>query len=94
MSLPRRVMWKASDGREFIIDTEKLNLHTQEQLLEHIAGLRKEHGYEEPTFMHLSGPQAHKLKSIDTSELPDDIRDKVNDVIKEGLNRPDPKTMN
>lgn len=94
MSLPRRVMWKAVDGREFLIDTEELKLNTQEELLQHIAELRKKHGYEEPTFMHLSGPQAHKLDSIDTSELPDDLREKVSSVIKEGLERPDPKTMN
>ena len=94
MSFPRRIMWKASDGREFIIDTLELGIHNQEQLMNYIAELRKQHGYEEPTFMHASGPEAHKLDSTHTDELPDDLRDQVLDVIKEGLNKTDPKTMN
>jgi hypothetical protein len=94
MSLPKRVMWKAVDGREFIIDTEVEKLNTQEDLINHIAGLRKKHGYEEPTFMSLSGPRAHELDSLHTDDLPEHLRQKVVDTIKEGLDRPDPKKAN
>ena len=97
MSLPKRIMWKAVDGREFIIDTEVEKLNTQEELVKHIAGLRKKYGYEEPTFMSLSGPRAHELDgagTLDINELPEHLRQKVNEVIKEGLERPDPKKVN
>ena len=94
MSFPRKVMWKASDGREFMIDTVELNINNREELMTHIDKLRKENGYSEPTFMHVSGPEAHVLDAIHTDELPEEVRSKVLDVIKEGLEKPDPKTMN
>ena len=45
-----KVLWKSIDGREFIIDTNKLKIETVEQLQEHISDLRKQYGYEEPKF--------------------------------------------
>lgn len=102
-----RVLWKAIDGREFIIDTRKLGIDTVEQLQEHIAKLREENGYEQPdllknhTVSHFQPMNAsaeriirkHKAV-IDTADLPDDLRKEMEETYQEALNRPDPKTLN
>jgi hypothetical protein len=66
-----------------------------ESVYAHIADLRKKHGYEDPTFVHVvAPPELNVGKTTDTSELPDNIRSEVENVIKEGLQRPDPKKQN
>jgi len=93
--MPARILWKAYDGREFIIEPHKLKLNSMEEVYVHINELRKKHGYEDPTFMHVVAPPELDVgKTTDTSELPDKLRAEVENVIKEGLGRPDPKKQN
>lgn len=93
--LPKVVGWKAVDGRVFEIDTIENNIENMEQLQEHIAELRKKHGYDEPTFMHVDAKPGYDVgTTVDVEELPDDLKEKVKQVISEGLNKPDPNKLN
>lgn len=90
----KRIMWKASDGREFMVDTSKCD--TMEDVQAEIARMRQELGYEEPTFMSVTA-----APGVDVGDYPheDDIedpelREKVKRTIREGMSRPDPKKMN
>ncbi len=100
MKLPRRIGYKATDGRMFIIDTIKENINTDKQLHEHIAKLRKEHGYPEPTFMTIQAANpiyqadAEALSNATMDDIKPEYRKKAEQVIEEGQNRPDPKTLN
>jgi hypothetical protein len=93
--MPENVLWKASDGREFRIEVKKLGLKSMEEVYDHIAELRKKHGYETPTFVHaVAKPGIDLGPSTDVSELPDHLREEVEKTIKEGWEQPDPKKMN
>lgn len=90
-----KILWKAVDGREFVIDTIKEGLNTQEEIMEHIAKLRKKHGYDDPTLMHaVTKPGLNWENTIDANELPDDLRKQIEESAREALERPDPKKMN
>ena len=90
-----RVLWKAVDGREFVIDTDKEGLKTQEDLMNHIAKLRREHGYEDPTFVQaITQPGVEFENAIDSRDLPEDLRKQVEEAALEALEKPDPKKMN
>jgi len=97
---PRKIGWKAVDGRMFIIDTAKEGISTEEQLHEHIAKLRKDNGYEKPTFMtvHATNPvyqtSAESLSNATIDDINPEHREEVQQVILEGLDKPDPKTLN
>lgn len=94
-NLPERILWKAVDGREFIIEPNKLGLKSMNEVYAHIADLRKKHGYNEPTFMHAAAaPNIDVGDAIDVDELPGELREEVKKVIVEGMNKPDPKKLN
>ena len=91
----KKIMWKAADGKEFEVDTS--NCDTMEDVQKIINKLRKRHGYEEPTFVAASssdpsldlGPYIHE----DDIEYPV-LRAEIKEVIRQGRNKPDPKTLN
>lgn len=103
-----KVLWKSIDGREFIIDTNKLKIETVEQLQEHISDLRKQYGYEEPKFgagndiiTHAQVFDQSLIKKFEkyggtmkTEELPEDLKKEVEKRTIEALCKPDPKNMN
>jgi len=95
-----RVLWRAHDGREFIIDTKKEGLKTNEDIMKHIAKLRKEHGYGLPTFMSVMGTNpvgkatAEDVSHVDVNDLDEEMRDKVKQAFKEYIVKPDPKKLN
>jgi len=97
MGFPRKVLWKAANGREFEIDTEKENLKTSEDLHEYIAKLRKEHGYDEPDFAYaVSAPgidlESAVGKTTEIEDLPEQLKNNVKKAILEA--KPDPKKLN
>lgn len=100
MKIPKKIAWKASDGRMFHIDTDKEGIVNQEQLYAHIAKLRKDNGYDEPTFVSLYGqtPEGERFaKSMCNTTLDDvepEYREEVERLVKEALNRTDPKSLN
>lgn len=99
MSVPKTVLWKAADGKEFIIDTDKEGIDTMEGLYEHIAMLREKHGYMKPHAMSVVPLQKGTLDrydfgGVDTSELPDYLRKAVEDKVKEDISKPDPRKLN
>lgn len=101
MSMPKKVLWKAVDGKEFVIDTEELKLGTMQELHDHIDMLRQEYGYDKPTFLHAEavGPGRtladYGVEAVDVSALPEYLRDGVLDTIKEHKNKKyDPKNLN
>ena len=95
-----RILWKASDGKEFIIDTVKEGLNSQEDVLNHIDKLRKENGYDQPTFMSVEGASDEgqamvtQMNPVHVDELDPELKEKVNEVIAEGINRLDPRKLN
>ncbi len=93
MDVPRRVMWKSLDGREFLIDTHKLGIKNQEQLLAHIDKLRQEIGCAKPDFVHVMGDIA-AFKGINTNDLPENERKMVMEAFTTSLQKPDPKKQN
>ena len=102
------VLWKAIDGREFYIDTNKLKIDTVEQLQKHISDLRKQHGYEEPKFGNGNNIITHaqvfnstlikKFEkyggTIKTEDLSDGLKENIEKAITEVLQKPDPKKVN
>ena len=90
----KRILWKALDGREFIIDCEKLNLKDMEQVYAHIAELRELHNTGEPTFMSAAGDVPNDGSTVDINSLSPDIQEKVKETIAEASQKPDPKKMN
>lgn len=100
MSMPKKVLWKAADGKEFVIDTEELQLGTMQELYDHIDMLRQKYGYDKPTFSHVEAGPGHTLaelgvEAVNVSALPEELRCDVLDTIKEHKNREyDPKKLN
>jgi hypothetical protein len=101
-----KVLWKAIDGREFIIDTNKLKINSIEELNNHIAELRKEHGYEQPDLnknnmvshaFAMTPEVEQKLKKhkgvIDIKDLPEDLKKDLEKELIEAFNKPDPKKL-
>ena len=101
-----KVLWKAIDGREFIIDTNALGISTVEALYVHIAELRKTHGYEEPDLLknnmishaHINNPELEEefMKhkgTVDVKELPDDLQADMKKLSAKALSKPDPKKL-
>lgn len=91
--MKKKILWKALNGREFIIDTELLGLKTMEDVYKVIDGLRKEHNTGEPTFMTAVG-DIPKKDTIDINSLPADLQEKAKEAMKEAWEQPDPKKMN
>lgn len=91
----KKIVWKAADGREFLVDTS--DCETMEDVQEKVSQLRREHGYEEPTFMSVQvndptvdlGPYMHEDDIKDP-----ELREKIKAAIREGMNKPDPKKLN
>lgn len=93
MSLPRRVLWKAADGREFIIDTKEEGLKTIEEIHEHIAKLREKHGAQQPDFMSVVAQPGYDTGAgVDFNDLPDNVKEQVAQAMADV--KPDPKKMN
>ena len=93
MSFPRRVLWKAENGREFVINTKKEGLTTMEALHEHIDGLRKKHGCKTPDFIHVaSKPGYDDGSNVHFDDLPEHLKEGVAEAISNV--KPDPKTLN
>ena len=102
-----KVLWKAIDGKEFVIDTKKLGIETVEQLQSHITVLRKQHGYEQPDFGGKNDIMTHAITfnskvqkkfekysgTIESENLPENLRDSVVERAIEALKKPDPKKL-
>lgn len=101
-----KVLWKAVDGREFVIDTNALGITTVEALYAHIAELRKQHGYEQPdlsknnmishAYVNDSELEKELMKhkgTVDARELPEDLRNDMEKNSLEALSKPDPKKL-
>ena len=93
MNFPRHVLWKAIDGREFIIDTLALGIKNQEQLLAHVDKLRQEIGCEKPDFVHVAG-DIGAFEGVNTDDLPENERKLVVEAIANSIQKPDPKKQN
>lgn len=93
MKLPRLVLWKAKDGREFTIDMEKEKIGSMEDLHKYIDELRKEHGYETPELMSVvTSPGIDPGSGVYFENLSDSFKQKVIQSISEV--KPDPKKLN
>lgn len=90
----KRILWKALNGQEFIIDTNELGLNSMEEVYEYVAELRKKHNTGEPDVMMAAGDVPKDSSAIDSSELPENVRNEMNRSMKEALAKPDPKKLN
>lgn len=86
------VLWKAIDGREFIIEADTL-----EEVYEAIAELRKQYNIATPDCMTAAGdvdqfPDSHT--AIRAEELSEDIQEALKEQFEESLAKPDPKKLN
>jgi len=69
----KRILYKAINGQEFMIDTNELGLNSMEEVLDYITKLRKEHNLESPALMIASGNTATDFNS-DMGELPESLK--------------------
>ena len=95
------VLWKASNGREFTIDTEKEGINTETELMNYIQKLREELGLPAPDYMAVPmvKPTAEKFVSSDTPHIDDipvdpKLKQEMKNDILAALAKPDPKTLN
>ena len=102
------VLFKAIDGREFLIDTNKLKIGTVDELQKYISEIRKKHGYEEPKFGNGNDIIAHaqvfdpalvrKFEkyggALKSDDMPENLKDELEKRTLEALGKPDPKKAN
>ena len=89
----KRILWKALDGREVIIDTNELGLKNMEEVYAYIAELRKKYNIGEPNVMTIVG-QVEDPHAIKVEQLPDHLQEQVKKSAQEAWEKPDPKKMN
>ncbi len=89
----KRILWKALDGREVIIDTEELGLKNMEEVYAYVAELRKKYNTGEPNVVTVVG-NVEDPNAIKVEQLPDHLQHEVHKAFQESITKPDPKKMN
>lgn len=90
----KRILWKALDGREFIIDTNELGLKSMEEVYDYVAELREKYNTGKPDVMLAAGDVPKDASTVESEQLPEHLRSELDKSFKEALAKPDPKKMN
>ena len=94
-----KIGWKAPDGKMFHIDTVKDNIVTKKDLEDHIAKIRKEHGYQQPAMMvallinKLKEKESKKFATDHIDDLDPSEQDIIKNKIIEAFGKPDPNKL-
>lgn len=84
-----RILWKAINGREFIIEAKNM-----EEAKKEIEKLRKEHNIDNVSTMVAYGDVPKEQCDIDSEELPKEERELLHKAAATNLAKPDPVKLN
>jgi hypothetical protein len=84
-----RVLWKALDGRDFIVEGE-----TMDEILSKIAKMRVEYNTPTPTIQVAIGKDLDIAGGIPIEDMPVDIQERLYKEVNSSADEPDLDDMN